>query len=161
VEVAMDVLILVGSSSDLEIAKGCVEILKEFSVNFKLEIASAHRTPELVDSNIKEAEKFGVKAIIAMAGMSAHLPGVIASKTLIPVIGVPIACKHLGGVDALYSIVQMPTGYPVATVGIDGAKNAALLALQIIAGSNEKVKKALHEYRIKMKDTIMKANKEL
>jgi 5-(carboxyamino)imidazole ribonucleotide mutase len=161
VEVAMDVLILLGSSSDLEVAKGCIEVLKDFGVNFKLEIASAHRTPELVDANIKEAEKFGVKAIIAMAGMAAHLPGVVASKTLIPVIGVPISSKHLGGLDALYSIVQMPTGYPVATVAIDGAKNAALLALQIIAGSNEKIKKALHDYRLKMKEAIMKANSEL
>jgi 5-(carboxyamino)imidazole ribonucleotide mutase len=157
----MDVLILLGSSSDLEVAKGCIEVLKDFGVNFKLEIASAHRTPELVDANIKEAEKFGVKAIIAMAGMAAHLPGVVASKTLIPVIGVPISSKHLGGLDALYSIVQMPTGYPVATVAIDGAKNAALLALQIIAGSNEKIKKALHDYRLKMKEAIMKANREL
>ncbi|MEI6079965.1 MAG: 5-(carboxyamino)imidazole ribonucleotide mutase [bacterium] len=157
----MDVLVLLGSKSDLETAKGCTEILKEFGVTFKVEIASAHRTPELVEQNIKEAEKIGTRVIIAMAGMAAHLPGVIASKTLIPVIGVPISSKHLEGLDALYSIVQMPTGYPVATVAIDGSKNAALLAIQILALDNDKLKKALLGYREKMKEAILKANKEL
>jgi 5-(carboxyamino)imidazole ribonucleotide mutase len=158
----MDVLILLGSSSDLEIAKGCAELLKEFSIDYKMVIASAHRTPELVDQNIEEAEKGGAKVIIAMAGMAAHLPGVIASKTTIPVIGVPLSSKNTGGLDALYSIVQMPTGYPVATVAIDGAKNAALLAVQMLATSgNDGLKKAIASYRKKMKDSISKANKEM
>ena len=158
----MDVLILLGSSSDLEIAKGCTELLKEFSINYKMVIASAHRTPELVEQNIEEAEKTGAKVIIVMAGMAAHLPGVIASKTTIPVIGVPLSSKNTGGLDALYSIVQMPTGYPVATVAIDGAKNAALLAVQMLATSgDESLKKAISDYRKKMKEAVNKANKEL
>lgn len=158
----MDVLILLGSSSDVETAKGCTELLKEFSVEHKLVIASAHRTPELVEQNIKEAEKAGAKVIIAMAGMAAHLPGVVASKTSIPVIGVPLSSKNTGGLDALYSIVQMPTGYPVATVAIDGAKNAALLAVQMLAvAGNDGLKKAVADYRTKMKDAVTKANKEL
>jgi 5-(carboxyamino)imidazole ribonucleotide mutase len=158
----MDVLILLGSSSDLETAKGCTELLKEFSINYKMVIASAHRTPELVDENIEEAEKAGAKVIIAMAGMAAHLPGVVASKTTIPVIGVPLSSKNTGGLDALYSIVQMPTGYPVATVAIDGARNAALLAVQMLAtGGNELLQKAIAEYRKKMKEAVNKANKEL
>ena len=158
----MDVLILLGSSSDLETAKGCTELLKEFSINYKMVIASAHRTPELVEQNIEEAEKAGTKVIIAMAGMAAHLPGVIASKTTIPVIGVPLSSKNTGGLDALYSIVQMPTGYPVATVAIDGAKNAALLAVQMLAAcGNDALKKAIADYRKKMKDAVSKANKDL
>lgn len=158
----MDVLILLGSSSDLDTAKGCTELLKEFSVDYKMVIASAHRTPELVEQNIQEAEKAGAKVIIAMAGMAAHLPGVVASKTTIPVIGVPLSSKNTGGLDALYSIVQMPTGYPVATVAIDGAKNAALLAVQILAtSSNETLNKAIAEYRKKMKEAVNKANKEI
>ena len=158
----MDVLILLGSSSDLETAKGCTELLKEFSINYKMVIASAHRTPELVDQNIEEAEKAGAKVIIAMAGMAAHLPGIVASKTTIPVIGVPLSSKNTGGLDALYSIVQMPTGYPVATVAIDGARNAALLAVQMLAtGGNELLQKAIADYRKKMKEAVNKANKEL
>jgi len=157
----MDVLILLGSSSDLETAKGCTELLKEFNVVFRMVVASAHRTPELVEQNIKDAEKEGVKVIIAMAGMAAHLPGVVASKTLIPVIGVPLSSKNTGGLDALYSVVQMPNGYPVATVAIDGAKNAAILAAQIIAVNNDKLKKVLSDYRNKMKDAVAKANKDL
>ena len=157
----MDVLILLGSNSDVETANGCTDILKEFGIDFKLVIASAHRTPELVEQNIKDAEKNGTKVIVAMAGMAAHLPGVVASKTLIPVIGVPLSSKNTGGLDALYSVVQMPAGYPVATVAIDGAKNAALLALQILAVSDLKLKNALQIYRDKMKDAVIKANKEL
>ncbi len=157
----MDVLILLGSSSDLETAKGCVDTLKDFKIGHKLVIASAHRTPELVDQHIAEAEKTGTKVIIAMAGMAAHLPGVVASKTLIPVIGVPLSSKNTGGLDALYSIVQMPSGYPVATVAIDGSKNAALLAVQILASHDTALKKALIDYRSKMKDAVSKANKDL
>lgn len=157
----MEILVLLGSSSDLETSKGCTDILGEFGVKFKTVVASAHRTPELVEENIKLAENSGTKVIIAMAGMAAHLPGVVASKTLIPVIGVPLSSKNTGGLDALYSVVQMPAGYPVATVAIDGAKNAALLALQILAVENKEIKKLLSNYRNKMKDAVVKANKEL
>ena len=154
----MEVLVLLGSSSDLETSKGCTDILKDFGVEFKTIVASAHRTPELVEENIKEAEKTGVKVIIAMAGMAAHLPGVVASKTLIPVIGVPLSSKNTGGMDALYSVVQMPTGYPVATVG---SKNAALLAIQLLAINDKKLKKLLQDYRDKMKEAVIKVNKEI
>lgn len=157
----MDVLVLLGSSSDLEVSKGCTDILKEFNIDHKLFVASAHRTPELVEQHIKDAEKAGVKVIIAMAGMAAHLAGVVASKTLIPVIGVPLSSKNTGGLDSLYSVVQMPSGYPVATVAIDGAKNSALLAIQILANQKTELKKALSSYRDKMKDAVTKANKEL
>jgi 5-(carboxyamino)imidazole ribonucleotide mutase len=157
----MDVLILLGSSSDLEVAKASTDILKQFGIKHKLVVASAHRTPELVEKNIKEAEEAGTKVIIAMAGMAAHLPGVVASKTLIPVIGVPISSKNTGGLDALYSIVQMPSGYPVATVAIDGARNAGLLALQILATNNKELSKALVSYREKMKSDVIKSNEAL
>ncbi len=157
----MEVLILLGSSSDLEVAKGCTEVLKEFNIQHKLVVASAHRTPELVEQYLLEAEKDNVKVIVAMAGMAAHLPGVVASKTLIPVIGVPISSKNTGGLDALYSIVQMPSGFPVATVAIDGAKNAGLMAVQIIANQRPELKKELSSYRDKMKEAVKKANKDL
>jgi 5-(carboxyamino)imidazole ribonucleotide mutase len=157
----MEVLILLGSKSDMDKALPCIDTLKEFGVPYTLKIASAHRTPELVDKAIKDAEANGSKVIIAMAGMAAHLPGVVASKTLIPVIGVPISNKNLDGQDALYAIVQMPSGYPVATVAIDGAKNSALLAIQIIAQNNPNLKTKLQANRDKMKAEVMRANEEL
>ena len=157
----MDILILIGSKSDLEKARSCTAILDEFEVKYKLQIASAHRTPELVDANIKEAEEKGAEVIIAMAGMAAHLPGVVASKTLIPVIGVPLSAKKLEGVDALYSVVQMPPGYPVATVGVDATKNAALLAIQFLSNSKPKLKDKVAAYREQMKADVIKANEEL
>jgi 5-(carboxyamino)imidazole ribonucleotide mutase len=156
----MDVLVMLGSSSDLEKARPCVDTLKEFNIDYKLVIASAHRTPLLVEKNIKEAEKNGTKVIIAMAGLAAHLPGVIASKTLIPVIGVPLNAR-IGGLDALYSIVQMPKGFPVATVGIDISKNASLLAIQILALNDKTLKTKLKSFREKMASEVEKANKNL
>lgn len=157
----MDVLIVLGSKNDLEKARDCTTILNEFGVVHKLIIASAHRSPEFLEENIREAHKVGVKIIIAMAGMSAHLPGVIASKTIVPVIGVPISSKNLAGIDALLSILQMPAGYPVATVSIDGAKNSALLAVQMLAVNNEELKKKLFIYRDNIKQEIINLNKNL
>jgi len=157
----MDVLILIGSKSDLSIAKDCQNFLNEFSVSNKLVIASAHRAPEFLELNLKEAKENNVKYIIAMAGMSAHLPGVIASKTLTPVIGVPISNKNLGGLDAMYSIINMPSGYPVATVGIDSGKNAAILACQLLAVNDINLKNKLEAYRNKIKEEIIASNKEL
>ncbi len=143
------VLILLGSKSDLEKVSGCGEILEKFGVPFKLEISSAHRQPEKTANLVKEAEKSGVKVIIAAAGMAAHLPGVAASHTTLPVIGIPIAGSALAGADALYSIAQMPAGIPVACVAIGshGAKNAALLAIEILALSDDKLKSKLKTYR--------------
>ena len=157
----MEVLVLLGSSSDIEVSKACIDTLNEFSIEHKMVIASAHRTQELVEQYIKEAEDNGTKVIIAMAGMAAHLPGVVSSKTTIPVIGVPLSSKNTGGLDALYSIVQMPAGYPVATVAIDGSKNAALLAVQIISNNRPELKNKLLSYREKMKQAVIKANKEI
>lgn len=143
------VLIILGSKSDVEKVSGCGETLKKFGVPFKQEISSAHRQPEKTLRLVKEAEESGVKVIIAAAGMAAHLPGVIASHTTLPVIGIPISGSALSGADALYSIVQMPTGIPVACVAIGshGAKNAALLAVEILALSDDELKGKLKAYR--------------
>ncbi len=121
-----------GSRSDMELMSGASKTLKEFGIDSETVVASAHRTPKKVRAFVEQAEK-GYDLIIAGAGMAAHLPGVIASYTTLPVIGVPVSSKSLGGFDALYSIVQMPPGVPVATVAIDGAKNAAILATEVLA----------------------------
>ena len=128
---------------------GCGELLLKFGIPFKQVVSSAHRQPDQTVQLVKQAEKDGVKVIIAAAGMAAHLPGVAASHTILPVIGVPMAGSALNGVDALYSIVQMPAGIPVATVAIGshGAKNAAILAAEILALSDSKIKSKLEEYR--------------
>ena len=157
----MDVLVILGSKSDLEKAKPCIDTLKQFSIDYKLAIASAHRTPDYVNELIKNSEQDGTKVIIAMAGMAAHLPGVIASKTILPVIGVPLSAGALAGKDALYAIVQMPSGYPVATVGVDVSKNSALLAIQILAINNSDLSTALVRNRNEMKDNVIAANKLL
>ena len=145
----IDVLILLGSKSDIDTASVCGDILGKFGVPFKQEISSAHRQPERTISLVKEAESGGVKVIIAAAGMAAHLPGVVASHTTLPVIGVPLAGSALSGKDSLYSIVQMPAGIPVAcmSIGSHGAKNAALLAVEILALSDNALKVKLKAYR--------------
>jgi len=139
------VLILSGSKSDEETYRKAAKTLEEYGVEYKLEIASAHRNPELVEKLVKETK---ADVIIAVAGLSAALPGVVASKTTKPVIGVPVNVK-LEGLDALLSIMQMPPGVPVATVGIDNGKNAALLAIQVLALKDEKLAKKLRDAREK------------
>lgn len=134
---------------------GAARCLDEFNLSYKAYVASAHRVPELLEEILTEAEKSGAKAIIAGAGLAAHLPGVIASKVRIPVIGVPLDAA-LGGQDALYSIVQMPKGIPVATVGINNSYNAAMLAVQIIGTSNAEVASQLQKYRQDMKAKFTK-----
>lgn len=136
-----DVLVIVGSKSDEQKAKECVLVLEEFGVKCKFEIASAHRNPQKVDELVKNSP---AKVFIAMAGLSAALPGVVASKTIKPVIGVPLDVK-LGGIDALLSSMQMPSGVPVATVGVDGAKNAAFLAMRMLALNDKKLEERLKE----------------
>lgn len=138
-------MILSGSKSDEEIYQKAAKTLDEFGVEYRMEVASAHRNPELVEKLVKETK---ADVIIAVAGLSAALPGVVASKTTKPVIGVPVNVK-LEGLDALLSIMQMPPGVPVATVGIDNGKNAALLAIQILALKDEKLAKKLKEAREK------------
>ncbi len=146
------VLIVMGSDSDLPVMQGAGKLLKEFDIPYSITVSSAHRTPERTLTIVKDAEKNGVEVIIAGAGAAAHLAGVIASHTILPVIGVPVDSSPLGGVDALYSTVQMPPGIPVAAmaVGKAGAKNAAILAAQILALGDGKIAGALKEYRRKM-----------
>jgi 5-(carboxyamino)imidazole ribonucleotide mutase len=143
------VLVITGSSSDLPKMEGATTLLNEFGIAFDVVVASAHRNPAKVLKLAKNAEK-KYAVIIAAAGMAAHLPGVIASHTIVPVIGVPIMTKALSGFDALYSIVQMPPGIPVASVAIDGAKNAAILAAEILALKYPALKNVLRKYRIKL-----------
>ena len=139
--------IIVGSKSDLKIAEKAAERLGQLGLGYEITVCSAHRNPEKVREYAKSAESRGLKVIIAGAGLSAALPGVVASYTTLPVIGLPIAAGSLGGVDSLYSIVQMPRGVPVATVGINNPENAAILAAQILALSDKTVKKKLVNFR--------------
>ncbi len=144
------VAILMGSRSDLPVMKGAEDILNQFDVPYELQVASAHRQPEKVRQFAREAEERGIKVLIAGAGLAAHLAGALASECTLPIIGVPIAAGTLGGLDALLSTVQMPPGIPVATVAINGAKNAAMLAVEILALQDEKLKKKLRQYRQKL-----------
>ncbi|MCK9309366.1 MAG: 5-(carboxyamino)imidazole ribonucleotide mutase [Candidatus Cloacimonetes bacterium] len=143
--------IILGSKSDIDKFDAAVEVLKDFGVQYDLHISSAHRNPEKTVQLAAEAEDLGIKVIIAGAGLAAHLPGVIASHTCLPVIGVPIASGALNGLDALYSIVQMPPGVPVACVAINGSKNAALLAIQILAGSDTELRTKYNSFKQSLK----------
>jgi 5-(carboxyamino)imidazole ribonucleotide mutase len=155
------VAIIMGSDSDYEVFKQTETILKEFGVEFQISIVSAHRTPERMFEFAKNAINNDLKVIIAGAGGSAHLPGIVASMTVVPVIGVPIESKSLKGLDSLYSIVQMPPGIPVATMAINGSKNAGLMAIQILAMNDEKLLSKIQEYRENMKNTVLEKSKEL
>lgn len=139
--------ILVGSASDLPVIQQAGAILDRFEIAHEIHVMSAHRNPDTVDEYTRTAEERGIVTIICGAGRAAHLAGAVAARTVLPVIGVPIGVDHLGGADALYSTVQMPRGVPVATVAIDGAVNAAVLAAQIIAVRDEGVRKRLHEFK--------------
>ncbi len=154
------VSIIMGSTSDLSVMEKAATFLDEMSIPFEMHALSAHRTPEAVEKFAKEAEGRGIKVIIAAAGMAAHLCGVVASMTTLPVIGVPVKAS-LDGMDALLAIVQMPPGIPVATVGINGALNSAILAAQILAAGDEELRKRLAEYKTNLKNKIIKANEEM
>lgn len=143
-----------GSDSDLEVMKEAAKILEEFQVGFELTIVSAHRTPDRLYTYVKQAASKGIKVIIAGAGGSAHLPGMAASLTHLPVIGVPVHTKSLSGIDSLYSIVQMPPGIPVATVAINGAANAALLAIQILSTNEGALAEKMIAYKLRLKNTV-------
>ncbi len=149
------VSVIMGSDSDLPVMKGAVDILNDFGVENEVLILSAHRTFEATREYAMSATDRGTKVIIAGAGGSAHLPGVIAAMFPLPVIGVPIKSKSLDGLDSLLSIVQMPPGIPVATVGINGAKNAGLLAIQILATSDKELAKKLNDFRTKQKKSVL------
>lgn len=154
------VSIIMGSTSDLKVMEKAATFFEEMEIPFEMNALSAHRTPEEVEKFTKNAETKGLKVIIAGAGMAAHLPGVIASMTSLPVIGVPINAT-LDGMDALLAIVQMPPGIPVATVGINGALNAAILAAQIMATGDKTMMKKIKAYKENLKQKIVKANEEL
>lgn len=155
------VSIIMGSTSDLPVMEKAAKFLDEMEIPFEMNALSAHRTPAEVESFAKGAKERGLQVIIAAAGMAAALPGVIAANTTLPVIGVPIKGSVLDGVDALYSIIQMPPGIPVATVGINAAQNAAILATQMIALTDSTVADLLAAYKESLKDKIVKANEEL
>ncbi len=151
------VSIIMGSTSDWETMKNASDILTEFDVPHECKVVSAHRTPDLLFEFAKSAETRGIEVIIAGAGGAAHLPGMCASQTILPVLGVPVQSKALSGIDSLLSIVQMPAGIPVGTlaIGAAGAKNAALLAVSILANSRPELREKLHEFRQKQTQTVL------
>lgn len=155
--------VVMGSDSDWPILKGCVSILKDFGVSYEVRISSAHRSPKETAQYASDARDRGLKVIIAAAGMAAHLAGVIAAHTTLPVIGVPIASGALQGMDALLATVQMPPGIPVGTVGIGspGANNAAILTVQILALNDDKLTDKLNKYKIKLAQSVKKKNEKL
>ncbi len=157
----MSVAILMGSKSDLELVKPAVAMLKEFGVEHDVRVLSAHRTPHRTAQYAEDAKQAGVQVIICCAGAAAHLAGVVAGHTTLPVIGVPLARTPLQGVDALYATVQMPPGMPVATVGIDRAANGALLAIQILALNDAVLDAKLIEYRKALTDKVLAADDSL
>jgi 5-(carboxyamino)imidazole ribonucleotide mutase len=150
-----EVAIIMGSDSDLIIMKDAAEILEDFNILYDLTIVSAHRTPKRMIQYASEACQKGIKVIIAGAGGSAHLPGMIASLTALPVIGVPIRGNSLDGLDSLLSIVQMPPGVPVATVAINGGKNAAILACQILGIENKNISEKVEQYKLQLENKVL------
>ena len=154
----IDVSIIMGSDSDLPIMKDCAKFLEQMGISYEMKILSVHRTPEKATEYANTLKENGVKVVIAGAGGAAHLPGMVAAKTTLPVIGVPVQSRTLNGIDSLLSIVQMPGGIPVATVAIGkaGAKNAGLLAASILSTSNATNTKKLDEYREEMTESVLK-----
>ena len=155
------VSIIMGSTSDLPVMEKAMKFLDDMEVPFEVNALSAHRTPDAVETFAKQAAGRGIKVIIAGAGMAAALPGVIAASTTLPVIGVPIKGSALDGMDAMLSIIQMPPGIPVATVGINGAMNAAILAVEMMALADEKLATKMKDYKAGLGKKIEKANKDL
>ncbi|PRR82457.1 5-(carboxyamino)imidazole ribonucleotide mutase [Clostridium vincentii] len=149
------VAIIMGSQSDLEVMKMAAHIMRECKIPYEIKVVSAHRTPDRMYEYSNNAEKRGLEVIIAGAGGAAHLPGMVASMTLLPVIGVPVKLKELDGMDSLLSIVQMPGGVPVATVGINNSKNAGILAARILSIKYPEIKERLKEYIMKTKENII------
>jgi len=161
VELVMKVGIIMGSDSDLPVMKDAADFLSDMNIPFEITIVSAHRTPKRLYEYAEKAIGRGLSVIIAAAGGSAHLPGMVASITTLPVIGVPIKSKALDGVDSLYSIVQMPPGIPVATVAINGAKNAGILAASILSVSNAEVAKKLRIYKANLAEMVLEKARKL
>ncbi|MBD2182354.1 5-(carboxyamino)imidazole ribonucleotide mutase [Planktothrix sp. FACHB-1355] len=153
--------IIMGSDSDLPTMQAAIAVCEEFGVPCEVAIVSAHRTPDRMVEYAKSAHQRGIKVIIAGAGGAAHLPGMVASLTPLPVIGVPVASRHLQGVDSLYSIVQMPAGIPVATVAIGNAKNAGLLAVQILASHQSELLEKVQQYRQSLAESVLQKQAQL
>jgi phosphoribosylaminoimidazole carboxylase PurE protein len=151
--------IIMGSKSDLEVMEGAAKALEEFGVPYEMKVVSAHRTPEAMVEYAKTARDRGLGVIIAGAGGAAHLPGMVASLTTLPVIGIPVPTKHLGGEDSLYSIVQMPAGIPVATVAIGNGRNAGLLAVRILSVADGAIAAKLERLREEMRDLVSDMNR--
>tara|TARA_B100001245_G_C22657120_1_gene322315 strand:- start:57 stop:569 length:513 start_codon:yes stop_codon:yes gene_type:complete len=156
------VSIIMGSTSDMPVMKKAAAFLNEIEIPFEINALSAHRTPQMVEEFATNARKNGIKVIIAGAGGAAHLPGVVAAFTTVPVIGVPCRSSiSIDGWDSILSILQMPPGIPVATVGLDGALNAGILAAQILATDNKEIHAKINNYKENLKEKIVKANKDL
>lgn len=155
------VAVVMGSDSDYPVLVSCLEILKEFQVEYEVMVCSAHRTPEKASEFAKTAEENGFEVIIAAAGKAAHLPGVLAAYTVLPVIGIPIKSSTMDGLDSLLSIVQMPSGIPVATVAINGADNAALLAVQILSTRYSMLREMMRDYKLKLAKKVEEKNSAL
>ncbi len=155
------VLVVMGSDSDLKVMQGTIDELKNFEIPFEVRIASAHRTPALAEDLAKNARERGVGVIIAAAGKAAHLAGVLAAYTTLPVIAVPIKSSTLDGLDSLLSMVQMPKGIPVATMAIDGANNAGIYAAQILALSDDALSARLEQFKTQMAEKVAKKDEEI
>lgn len=157
----MKVGVVMGSKSDLPVVEKGIQVLKDFGVEPVVRILSAHRTPSQAEAFSKEAENDGIEVIIAAAGKAAHLGGVLAANTPLPVIGIPMKTSDLGGMDSLLSTVQMPKGVPVATVAIGGAENAALLAIQMLGLKYPELREKFREYKMQQEEDILKADSEI
>ena len=158
----LEVGIIMGSKSDLPVMQNAIDILNEFGINSEVEIVSAHRTPEKMFKYAQNAKNKGIKVIIAGAGGAAHLPGMIASITTLPVIGVPIKSRNsIDGWDSILSILQMPDGVPVGTVALNGSKNAGILAAQIIATNNDELNQKIEDYKKELENKVISSNKNL
>ncbi|MGL5352950.1 MAG: 5-(carboxyamino)imidazole ribonucleotide mutase [Clostridium sp.] len=153
--------IVMGSISDFNIMKDAIDMLEKFGIEYEVNIVSAHRTPKDLFNYAEKAVERGLKVIIAGAGGAAHLPGMVASMTVLPVIGVPVKTKSLDGMDSLLSIVQMPKGVPVATVAINGAANAGILAAQIVGTNNSDISKKIMDYKLEMEEMVIESRKEI
>lgn len=156
-----EIAIVMGSDSDLPVMKAAAEFLDKIGVEYYISVVSAHRTPDRLVSFSKEASSKGIKVIIAGAGGAAHLPGMIAAYTHLPVIGVPVKSSNMSGTDSLYSIVQMPPGVPVATMAINGAKNAGIMAASILGTSNSKIAQSVIAFKKEMEDVVLEKAKNL
>ncbi len=153
--------LIMGSDSDFDKLKGCIAVLKKFKIETEVRVISAHRTPSEAESFAKNAEAEGIEVIIAAAGKAAHLGGVLAAFTILPVIGIPIKSSTMDGLDSLLSMVQMPKGIPVATVAIDGGENAAILAAQILSLKHDYLKDMLKEFKADMEKEVLEKDKKI